>query len=79
MVQRIAVAVSGGRDSTALWHATARAAQGSALQVVGLHVHHGLQPQFLTGLPVLSMPRMRSCVLGWAMSWQNAWRSSFIR
>lgn len=45
MVQRIAVAVSGGHDSTALWHATARAARGSALQVVGLHVHHGLQPQ----------------------------------
>ena len=41
----IAVAVSGGRDSTALWHATARAARGSALQVVALHVHHGLQPQ----------------------------------
>ncbi len=45
MVQRIAVAVSGGRDSTALWHATARAARGSALQVIGLHVHHGLQPE----------------------------------
>ena len=43
MLQRVAVAVSGGRDSTALWHATARAAQGSALQVIGLHVHHGLQ------------------------------------
>jgi tRNA(Ile)-lysidine synthase len=45
VVQRIAVAVSGGRDSTALWHATARAVRGSALQVVGLHVHHGLQPE----------------------------------
>jgi tRNA(Ile)-lysidine synthase len=45
VVQRIAVAVSGGRDSTALWHATARAARGGALQVVGLHVHHGLQPE----------------------------------
>ena len=42
--QCIAVAVSGGRDSTALWHATARAAAGTALQVVALHVHHGLQP-----------------------------------
>jgi tRNA(Ile)-lysidine synthase len=45
VVQRVAVAVSGGRDSTALWHATARAARGSALQVIGLHVHHGLQPE----------------------------------
>jgi len=43
--QRVAVAVSGGRDSTALWHATACAARGSALQVIGLHVHHGLQPE----------------------------------
>ncbi len=42
MQQRIAVAVSGGRDSTALWHAVARAARGTALEVVGLHVHHGL-------------------------------------
>lgn len=40
----VAVAVSGGRDSTALWHATARAAAGLGLDVVGLHVHHGLQP-----------------------------------
>jgi tRNA(Ile)-lysidine synthase len=40
----IAVAVSGGRDSTALWHATARAARATGLQVVALHVHHGLQP-----------------------------------
>ena len=41
----IAVAVSGGRDSTALWHATARAARAGNLQVVALHVHHGLQPE----------------------------------
>ncbi|WP_457447335.1 tRNA lysidine(34) synthetase TilS [Roseateles sp. P5_E4] len=39
----VAVAFSGGLDSTALLHATARAAQGS--RVVALHVHHGLQPQ----------------------------------
>ena len=45
MRQRIAVAVSGGRDSTALWHAAACAARGSALEVVALHVHHGLQAQ----------------------------------
>lgn len=43
--QRVAVAVSGGLDSTALWHATARAARGSAVEVVALHVHHGLQAQ----------------------------------
>ena len=38
----IAVAVSGGRDSTALLHATCRAARGTGLQVLALHVHHGL-------------------------------------
>lgn len=41
----IAVAVSGGRDSTALLHATARAACGMGLSVHALHVHHGLSPQ----------------------------------
>lgn len=45
MPQRVAVAVSGGRDSTALWHASARAARGTGLEVVALHVHHGLLPE----------------------------------
>ena len=45
--RRIAVAVSGGRDSTALCHATAcaAAAHAPAVQVFALHVHHGLQEQ----------------------------------
>jgi tRNA(Ile)-lysidine synthase len=43
--RRFAVAVSGGRDSTALWHAAAHAAASAGLEVVALHVHHGLQPQ----------------------------------
>ena len=44
--RRIGVAVSGGPDSTALWHATARmAAAQESIEVVGLHVHHGLLPQ----------------------------------
>lgn len=38
----VAVAYSGGRDSTALLHATSRAAQQLGVQVVALHVHHGL-------------------------------------
>ena len=41
---RIAVAWSGGRDSTALLHATLRAAMGQGIEVVALHVHHGLSP-----------------------------------
>ena len=45
---RVAVAASGGRDSTALLHCTARAAAqlaitcGVSLHVHALHVHHGL-------------------------------------
>lgn len=42
---QIAVAVSGGRDSTALLHATLCAARPLGIQVHALHVHHGLQPQ----------------------------------
>lgn len=42
---RIAVAASGGRDSTALLHATARAARKFGLEVHALHVHHGLLAQ----------------------------------
>ncbi|MFG6466132.1 tRNA lysidine(34) synthetase TilS [Roseateles sp. BYS87W] len=38
----VAVAFSGGLDSTALLHAVARAA--TAHRVVALHVHHGLMP-----------------------------------
>jgi tRNA(Ile)-lysidine synthase len=41
----LAVACSGGRDSTALLHAVSQAARGHALEVVALHVHHGLMAQ----------------------------------
>ncbi len=41
----VAVAYSGGRDSTALLHATLGAAAPLGLQVVALHVHHGLSAQ----------------------------------
>ena len=40
---RVAVAASGGRDSTALLHCTARAAAELGVEVHALHVHHGLQ------------------------------------
>ncbi len=42
---RVAVAVSGGRDSTALLHCTLRLARPLNVEVVALHVHHGLMPQ----------------------------------
>ena len=41
---RVAVAYSGGRDSTALLHATLQAAGLLGIDVVALHVHHGLSP-----------------------------------
>jgi tRNA(Ile)-lysidine synthase len=43
--QTVAVATSGGRDSTALLHATLRSARPLGLEVVALHVHHGLLPE----------------------------------
>lgn len=45
MKPRVAVAYSGGRDSTALLHATLVAAQAMGGEVLALHVHHGLNPQ----------------------------------
>jgi len=42
---RVCVAYSAGRDSTALLHATARAARELGIDVVALHVHHGLMPE----------------------------------
>ena len=42
--RRVAVAASGGRDSTALLHCTARAARDQGVCVLALHVHHGLHP-----------------------------------
>jgi len=41
---RVAVAYSGGRDSTALLHATIAAALPQGVRVVAVHVHHGLNP-----------------------------------
>ncbi len=40
----VAVAYSGGRDSTALLHATLLEAATLGVQVFALHVHHGLSP-----------------------------------
>jgi tRNA(Ile)-lysidine synthase len=41
---RVAVAYSGGRDSTALLHATLVAAADEDVEVLALHVNHGLSP-----------------------------------
>ncbi len=42
---RVAVATSGGLDSTALLHCTVAQARALGADVVALHVHHGLMPQ----------------------------------
>jgi len=47
---RIAVAWSGGRDSTSLLHATLAAAGEQGVEVTALHVHHGLNPNADTWL-----------------------------
>lgn len=41
----VAVATSGGRDSTALMHATLRQMAAVGGRVLALHVHHGLHPE----------------------------------
>lgn len=41
---RVAVAASGGPDSSALLHATVRLARTAGIEVHALHVHHGLHP-----------------------------------
>ncbi|MGC4076169.1 MAG: tRNA lysidine(34) synthetase TilS [Rubrivivax sp.] len=61
MPAAVAVAASGGRDSTALLHATARAARDLGLQVHALHVHHGLVASADTWLA-----RLRSQCARWA-------------
>ena len=46
----VAVAYSGGRDSTALLHATLIEAAPRGVRVLALHVHHGLSPHADTWL-----------------------------
>ena len=48
--RRVAVAASAGLDSTALLHCTLRAAAPLGIEVLALHVHHGLMPQADTWL-----------------------------
>lgn len=42
---KVAVAYSGGLDSTVLLHAAVQVAAGSGAELHALHVHHGLSPQ----------------------------------
>jgi tRNA(Ile)-lysidine synthase len=68
----VAVATSGGRDSTALLHATCRAALPLGVRVVALHVHHGLQPQADDWLAHVRRQCVRWQRAGWPLSFRHA-------
>jgi hypothetical protein len=65
---RVAVAYSGGRDSTALLHATLAAAQTQGANVIALHVHHGLSAK-------RNAPAGHARV-GRSTSSRNAWKTA---
>ncbi|HEY9067948.1 MAG TPA: tRNA lysidine(34) synthetase TilS [Burkholderiaceae bacterium] len=61
----IAVAYSGGRDSTALLHATLAQAVPLGIEVVALHVHHGLSPNADAWLDHCEAQCQRWAARGW--------------
>ncbi|MDT7835290.1 tRNA lysidine(34) synthetase TilS [Aquabacterium sp. OR-4] len=64
----LAVAYSGGRDSLALLHCACRVASALGLQVVALHIHHGLLPQADAWLRQAQQRCRRWQALGWPLS-----------
>lgn len=64
----VAVATSGGRDSTALLHAVSRQARAAGLKVLALHVHHGLQPGADQWLAHVQAQCQRWVRQGWPLS-----------
>lgn len=64
----VAVATSGGRDSTALLHAVARQASAAGIEVLALHVHHGLQAGADNWLAHLQSQYKRWARQGWPLS-----------
>ena len=66
----VAVAVSGGRDSIALLHVTMRQARELGLQVVALHVQHGLVPGSQAWGPWLRERCARWARAGWPVRCQ---------
>lgn len=61
----VAVAYSGGRDSTALLHATVQAAIAQGVEVHALHVHHGLSPRADAWLAACETQCLRWKRRGW--------------
>lgn len=67
---RIAVAASGGRDSTALLHCTLRMARPLGIEVVALHVHHGLVAQADDWVAHLRRQTSRWSRSGWPLTFE---------
>lgn len=70
MKPRIAVAYSGGRDSTALLHATLAAAAEQGIGVVAIHVHHGLSAHADAWLAHCEAQCARWAKRGWPVSFE---------
>jgi tRNA(Ile)-lysidine synthase len=61
------VAYSGGRDSTALLRATLAAARAQGIEVLALHVHHGLSPHADAWLAACEAQCKRWTRAGWPL------------
>ena len=68
--RRVAVAYSGGRDSTALLRATLTAAKAAGTEVLALHVHHGLSPHADAWLAACEAQCKRWARAGWPVSFE---------
>ncbi len=65
---RVAVAVSGGRDSLALLRTTMTVARALGMQVLALHVHHGLMPEADAWAAQLRQRCARWARVGWPLN-----------
>ena len=73
---RVAVATSGGLDSTALLHCTVRAAALLGIRVHALHVVHGLQPDAMAWRLQLEARVRRWARSGWPVDFH--WRAAIF-
>lgn len=69
--RRIGVAYSGGRDSTALLHATLAGSSPEDSPVLALHVHHGLSPHADAWLDHCAAQCERWSQLGWPVEFHS--------
>ena len=69
--RRVAVAYSGGRDSTALLRATLTAAKDAGIEVLALHVHHALNPNADAWLAACEAQCKRWARAGWPLKFES--------